>query len=367
MGRHIALNNAVLFCGGLGGVMEMAAKGAREAGGLTVGLLPGFEFGDANPYIDIAIPTGLSHARNILVVRAAMAVIAVEGSYGTLSEIALALKIGKPVIGLQTWDIGPEIIKAHTAQEAVEKALHMVNKAMRLSKTTAAYFQLRHFCCRAAHCSRPLSPDSSDKKQSVPGVYHTVQKKESLWKICKAYGVSLQDVAELNNIKDTSQIKAGRQNFHPRRRQTHEPFSRPKPQPTKPRPKKLSASRAFLSGPCAARSLRNTAFTAASNMTASISKRLKAPLSRLPRKEQWRFQAFLKATATPSSSSIRKITPRCTPTIRPILSQQGQTVTKGQKIAEVGGSPSSKPQTYLHFQIRCDNKPRNPRFYLPKA
>jgi uncharacterized protein (TIGR00725 family) len=128
VGRHIALNNAVLFCGGLGGVMELAAKGAREAGGLTVGLLPGFEFGDANPYIDIIIPTGLSHARNMLVVRASMAIIAVEGSYGTLSEIALALKIGKPVIGLQTWDIGTEIIKATTAPEAVEKALHMVTK-----------------------------------------------------------------------------------------------------------------------------------------------------------------------------------------------------------------------------------------------
>ena len=113
---------------GLGGVMEMAAKGAREAGGLTVGLLPGFNFSDANPHIDIAIPTGLSHARNMLVVRASMALIAVEGSYGTLSEIALALKMGKPVIGLHTWDIGPEIIKAHTAQEAVEKALHMVKK-----------------------------------------------------------------------------------------------------------------------------------------------------------------------------------------------------------------------------------------------
>lgn len=126
VGRHIALNNAVLFCGGLGGVMEMAAKGAREAGGLTVGLLPGCEFGEANPHIDIAIPTGLSHARNIILIRAAMAVIALDGSYGTLSEIAIALKIGKPVIGLQTWDIGSGIIKARTPEEAVRKALHRV-------------------------------------------------------------------------------------------------------------------------------------------------------------------------------------------------------------------------------------------------
>ena len=128
VGRELARRSAVLFCGGLGGVMEAAAKGAREAGGLTVGFLPGFEFREANPYIDIAIPTGLSHGRNVLVVRAAMAIIAVEGAYGTLSEIAFALALGKPVIGLNTWDIGPEVIKAQTAQEAVEKALRMIKK-----------------------------------------------------------------------------------------------------------------------------------------------------------------------------------------------------------------------------------------------
>ena len=86
------------------------------------------EIDDANPYIEIAIPTGLSHARNVIVVRSSMAVIAVEGSYGTLSEIAIALKLGKPVIGLNTWDIGPEIIKAHTAEEAVKKAFSTVRK-----------------------------------------------------------------------------------------------------------------------------------------------------------------------------------------------------------------------------------------------
>lgn len=128
VGRELARRSAVLFCGGLGGVMEMAARGAREAGGLTVGLLPGDRFTDANPYIDIAIPTGLSHGRNVLVVRAAKAVIAVEGAYGTLSEIALALALGKPVIGLNTWDIGPEVIKTQSAREAVEKALLLAEK-----------------------------------------------------------------------------------------------------------------------------------------------------------------------------------------------------------------------------------------------
>lgn len=128
VGRELARRSAVVVCGGLGGIMEAAARGAREAGGLTVGLLPGCEFCEANPYIDIAIPTGLSHGRNILVVRAARAVIAIEGSYGTLSEIALALALGKPVVGLRTWDIGPDIIPAHTAQEAVEKALQMIRE-----------------------------------------------------------------------------------------------------------------------------------------------------------------------------------------------------------------------------------------------
>ncbi len=126
VGRELARRGAVLFCGGLGGIMEAAARGAREAGGLTIGLLPGCAFHDANPHIDIAIPTGLSHGRNILVVRSAMAVIAVEGAYGTLSEIALALALGKPVIGLNTWDIGPGVIPAQTAQEAVDKALQMI-------------------------------------------------------------------------------------------------------------------------------------------------------------------------------------------------------------------------------------------------
>ncbi len=128
VGKFIAKNRASLVCGGLGGVMEHASRGACDANGLTIGILPGFELNDANPYIKIKIPTGLSHARNILVVRSSMALIAVEGSYGTLSEIAIALKLGKPVIGLNTWNIGPEIIKAKTADDAVKKAIRMIQK-----------------------------------------------------------------------------------------------------------------------------------------------------------------------------------------------------------------------------------------------
>jgi hypothetical protein len=126
VGKHIALNNCVLLCGGLGGVMEHAAKGARENGGQTIGILPGFDISDANPYIDIAIPTGISHARNIIVVRSGMACIAIEGSYGTLSEIAIALKLKKPVIGLNTWDISPDIIKAIDPEDAVKNAIEQI-------------------------------------------------------------------------------------------------------------------------------------------------------------------------------------------------------------------------------------------------
>jgi uncharacterized protein (TIGR00725 family) len=105
VGRLVAERGAVLVCGGLGGVMEAACRGAKQAGGMTVGILPGTDRADANPYVDIALPTGLGEARNALVVRAADVLIAVGGGYGTLSEIALALKAGKRVIGLDTWEI----------------------------------------------------------------------------------------------------------------------------------------------------------------------------------------------------------------------------------------------------------------------
>jgi uncharacterized protein (TIGR00725 family) len=95
----------VVVCGGLGGVMEAACRGAKDAGGTTVGILPGLDRTAANQFVDVAIPTGLGEARNALVVRAADAVIAIDGGYGTLSEIALALKAGKRVVGLGTWDV----------------------------------------------------------------------------------------------------------------------------------------------------------------------------------------------------------------------------------------------------------------------
>lgn len=125
VGQKIAEAGAVLICGGLGGVMEYAAKGAKSANGLTIGVLPTYHAGDANPFIDIPIVTGLGHARNVIVVGSADVVIAVGGEYGTLSEIAFAFKLGKPVIGLKSWDLKEKvnIQMAKTPEEAVNMAL----------------------------------------------------------------------------------------------------------------------------------------------------------------------------------------------------------------------------------------------------
>ena len=122
VGRLLARRGAVVVCGGLGGVMEAACRGASREGGTTVGVLPGLDRGAANPFVSVAVATGLGEVRNALVVRAADALIAVGGAYGTLSEIALALKAGKPVIGLGTWEIdGVERVEAPEA--AVNMAL----------------------------------------------------------------------------------------------------------------------------------------------------------------------------------------------------------------------------------------------------
>ena len=107
VGHELGRHGAVVVCGGLGGVMAAACRGAKAAGATTVAILPGDDRRAANPWVDIAIPTGLGEARNALVVRTSDAVVAVGGEYGTLSEIALALKLGKPVVGLATWELGP--------------------------------------------------------------------------------------------------------------------------------------------------------------------------------------------------------------------------------------------------------------------
>jgi len=124
VGRRIAQAGAVLVCGGLGGVMKAAAQGAKEAGGLTIGILPGAQISDANPYIDIPIATGLGYTRNSLVAMNADVLIAVDGEYGTLSEIAYGRIFGKPVIGLESWDV-KGVVKAESAEETVRRALEL--------------------------------------------------------------------------------------------------------------------------------------------------------------------------------------------------------------------------------------------------
>jgi uncharacterized protein (TIGR00725 family) len=119
----------VLVCGGLGGVMEAACRGAKDAGATTLGILPGLSRDEANAWVDVAVPTGMGEARNALVVRAADAIVAVGGEFGTLSEIALALKAGKSVVGLQSWELAKggravaAIETAESARDAVERAL----------------------------------------------------------------------------------------------------------------------------------------------------------------------------------------------------------------------------------------------------
>ena len=134
VGELLAQQGVTIICGGLGGVMEAVCRGAKSKGGLTVGILPGQDPSTANPWVDIPVATGLGEARNVAVVKSAQAVIAIGGSYGTLSEIAHALKSNIPVIGLNTWLLsrnGQEddsITRVQTAAEAVDKAVSLAGR-----------------------------------------------------------------------------------------------------------------------------------------------------------------------------------------------------------------------------------------------
>ncbi|MDO8749623.1 MAG: TIGR00725 family protein, partial [Dehalococcoidia bacterium] len=129
VGRELARRGITVVCGGLDGVMEAVCRGAKAEGGVTIGILPGNDPTEANPWVDYPICTGMGYARNVIVVKSGRAVIAIDGAYGTLSEIGHALGDGIPVVGLATWSLArngsPErgIIQARTPAEAVEKAL----------------------------------------------------------------------------------------------------------------------------------------------------------------------------------------------------------------------------------------------------
>lgn len=126
VGRLIAENDAVLVCGGLGGVMEAASKGCFEAGGDVIGVLPGSSADSANPYVTLPIVSNMGHARNIIIAHTAEVLIAIEGGFGTLSEMAIGLKLGKPVVQLNSWQNLDSAIVANSAEDAIELALQAI-------------------------------------------------------------------------------------------------------------------------------------------------------------------------------------------------------------------------------------------------
>lgn len=126
VGRLLAEKSIGVICGGLFGIMEAVCKGAFEAGGVTIGILPGNDTGESNEFVTIPIATGMGIGRNIVIVRSADACIAIDGQYGTLSEIAYALQLQKPVITLNSWGQIPGTISAKTAEEAVELAISKI-------------------------------------------------------------------------------------------------------------------------------------------------------------------------------------------------------------------------------------------------
>jgi len=128
VGKYLAMANALLVCGGMGGVMEAACKGAVEAGGTTIGILPSDLISDTNPYVHIPIATGMGIGRNIIIARTAQALIAVDGKYGTLSEIAFALQLNKPVTALESWITVPGVHYTDNPKEAVNWVLNAVQK-----------------------------------------------------------------------------------------------------------------------------------------------------------------------------------------------------------------------------------------------
>ncbi|MDQ3638620.1 MAG: TIGR00725 family protein [Actinomycetota bacterium] len=129
VGRLVASRGGIVVCGGLSGVMEAAARGATEAGGVAIGVLPDEDRGRANPYLSYSVATGMGQARNLAVICSGDVIVAVGGEYGTLSEIGLALKIGRPVVALESWDLGGHVVVVASPEVAVEKAFETVRGA----------------------------------------------------------------------------------------------------------------------------------------------------------------------------------------------------------------------------------------------
>ncbi len=134
IGERIAESGNMLICGGLSGVMEAACKGAKNKKGLTIGVLPGKLKSEANHWVDMPIVTGMGVARNVIIVRSSDSIIAIDGSHGTLSELAIASNLDVPIVGLRTWEVDLPIKKVNTPKEAVELAIKLSNEQVSRSQ-----------------------------------------------------------------------------------------------------------------------------------------------------------------------------------------------------------------------------------------
>ncbi len=236
---------------------------------------------------------------------------------------------------------------------------------MRRSKTLLLFLSIALLLQGCAMFGKSKSP-LLEKPGQAPGVYHTVQKKESLWKICKAYGASLQEVAELNNIKDTSQIKAGDKIFIPGADKTLSLSATEVAADKTPHEKIVSRPGLFI-WPVRGKVIEEYGIYGGIkhdgiNIKAACGTPVKAA-----KEGTVAFSGVLEGYGNTIIIEHKENYATVYANNKANLVKKGQPVTKGQKIAEVGNSTEAKPRTYLHFQIRCDNKPRNPRFYLPKA
>ncbi len=204
-----------------------------------------------------------------------------------------------------------------------------------------------------------------EKSGHASGIYHTVQKKESLWKICKAYGVSMQEVAELNNIKNTSQIKPGDKIFIPGA--TRAAALSAKDPPDKTPPEKIYSKPGLFIWPVRGKVIEEYGIYGGIKHDGI---NIKAPAGtpvNAAKEGKVAFSGVLEGYGNTIIIEHKENYATVYANNKANLVKQGQSVTKGQQIAEVGATPEPKSSTYLHFQIRCENKPRNPLFYLPKA
>ena len=237
---------------------------------------------------------------------------------------------------------------------------------MKLLKTLLLVFctfLLLQGCAMFGKAKSPILPDT---KQSVPGSYHTVQKKDSLWKICRAYGISLQEVAELNNIKDTSQIKVGDKIFIPGAGKALS-VSPAEAAADKTPPEKIINRPGLFIWPVRGKVVEEYGIYGGMkhdgiNIKAACGTPVKAA-----KEGMVAFSGVLEGYGNTIIIEHKENYATVYANNQKNLVEKGQTVTKGQKIAEVGALSEPKSSTYLHFQIRCDNKPRNPRFYLPRG